>query len=186
MALKLVLQLLGTPLPNAERVDLMATSTVTLTMARRFQTTEEKVFAAWTKPELMKKWLFTTEATNQKAVNQPVQGGSWEIIDRRGGTDYRAIGNYIEVSPPHKLVFTFEMPQFNSLEDRITVWISSVENSVEMAFIQEIVVPHEEGWTDDDIKRAGMEFSGQSEEGWDQMFQNLQQLVEKPASDEME
>ena len=162
----------------------MATSTVTLTMARRFNTTEKKVFDAWTKPEIMKKWLFTSEETNKAAGNELRQGGNWEIVDHRDGKDYRAIGKYIEVSPPHKLVFTFEMPQFNDLEDRITVWISSVENSVEMAFIQEIVVPHEEGWTEEDIKKAGMEFSSQSEEGWGQMFQNLRQLVENSAVEE--
>ena len=157
----------------------MTTSTVVLSMARRFNASEKEVYEAWTNPQLMKKWLFTAEDTNQVAVNSLRAGGSWEIVDRRDNTDYRAIGEYLELKPPHKLMFSFKMPQFNDLEDRITVWISMVQNACEMAFVQEIVVPHEEGWTKEDIKKASEEFISQSKEGWSMMFENLRQLVEQ-------
>ena len=156
----------------------MTTSTVSLSMARRFNASDKAVYEAWTTPELMKKWLFTTEDSNQVAKNSLRMGGGWEIVDRREGTDYRAIGEYLELKPPHKLMFSFKMPQFNDLEDRITVWISMVQNSCEMAFVQEITVPHEEGWTEEDVKRAGTEFSEESRKGWSLMFENLKQLVE--------
>ena len=157
----------------------LTTSTVTLSMARRFNASDKAVYEAWTNPELMKKWLFTAEDTNQVAKNALRAGGTWEIVDRREGMDYRAIGEYLELKPPHKLMFTFKMPQFNDLEDRITVWISMVQDSCEMAFVQEIIVPHEEGWTEEDIKKAGEEYSSQSKEGWSMMFENLRQLVEQ-------
>lgn len=156
----------------------MTTSTVTLTMTRRYHASDKAVYEAWTNPELMKKWLFTAEATNQVAKNSLREGGSWEIIDRREGVDYRATGKYLELKPPHKLTFSFKMPQFNDLEDRVTVWISMVQDSCEMAFVQEIVVPHEEGWTEEDIKKTGEEYSSQSKEGWSLMFEKLKQLVE--------
>ncbi|WP_040851612.1 SRPBCC family protein [Planococcus antarcticus] len=156
----------------------LTTLTVTLSMARRFNASDKAVYEAWTNPELMKKWLFTQQGTNQVAKNSLREGGSWEIIDRREGVDYRAIGEYLELKPPHKLRFTFKMPQFNGLEDRITIWISMVQNSCEMTFVQEIVVPHEEGWTEDDIKRVSAEFSNESHEGWSLMFENLRKLVE--------
>ncbi|WP_308788557.1 SRPBCC family protein [Planomicrobium stackebrandtii] len=157
----------------------LTTSTVTLSMARRFNASDKAVYEAWTNPELMKKWLFTQEDTNQATKNSLRVGGAWEIVDRREGVDYRAIGEYLELKPPHKLMFSFKMPQFNDLEDRVTVWISMVQNSCEMAFVQEIVVPHEEGWTEEDIKKNGEEYSSQSKEGWSMMFENLKQLVEK-------
>ncbi|WP_033543173.1 SRPBCC family protein [Planococcus sp. CAU13] len=154
------------------------TSTVVLTMARRFQASPKDVYKAWTKPELMKKWLFSTESTNQVVRNEFHIGGRWEIIDRRNGIDYQATGEYLELDPPHRLVFSFEMPQYNDLEDRIIVWVSPVLDACEMTFKQEIVVPHEEDWTDEDLEKAMSEFIGASEEGWDRMFDNLKQLVE--------
>ncbi|MBD8014881.1 SRPBCC domain-containing protein [Planococcus sp. Sa1BUA13] len=158
----------------------LTTSTVVLSMARRFNASDKAVYEAWTNPQLMKKWLFTTEDTNQVTKNSLRAGGSWEIADRREGTDYRAVGEYLELKPPHKLMFSFKMPQFNDLEDRITVWISMVQDRCEMAFVQEITVPHEEGWTEEDIKKAGDDYSSQSQEGWSGMFEKLRQLVETP------
>lgn len=156
----------------------LPTSTVVLTMARRFDAEEKAVFDAWTKPELMRQWLFTSEDTNQVVKNNLQPGGSWEIVDRREGADYRAIGEYLELKAPHRLIFTFKMPQFSDAEDRVSVWISPVQDACEMTFTQEITVPHEEGWNEGDIKKAGEEFSSQSEEGWGLMFENLKHLVE--------
>lgn len=157
----------------------MRTSAVTLSMARRFNASDKAVYEAWTNPELMKKWLFTQEDTNQVAKNSLRGGGSWEIVDLRDGVDYRAVGEYLELKPPHKLMFSFRMPQFNDHQDRITVWISMVQNNCEMAFVQDIVVPHEEGWTEEDVQRACTEFSNESRAGWSLMFEKLTQLVER-------
>lgn len=154
------------------------TSTIVLTMARRINASEEAVFSAWVEPELMKKWFFTMESTNKVAANDLRVDGTWEIVDHREGTDYRAIGEYVEINRPNKLVFTFKMPQFNDLEDHIIVAISPVGDACEMTFKQEIIVPHEEGWSAEDIENAMAEYSSQSEEGWSQMFDGLKQLVE--------
>ncbi|WKA58761.1 SRPBCC domain-containing protein [Planococcus shenhongbingii] len=154
------------------------TSTVTLNMARRFNAKSETVFEAWTNPEMMKKWLFTQESTNKVAKSDLRLGGTWEIVDHRDGVDYRAIGEYVDIIKPNKLVFTFKMPQFSDTEDVIRVFISPVQEMCEMTFSQEIVVLHEEVWTEEDIERAKAEYSTQSEEGWGQMFEGLKQLVE--------
>lgn len=154
------------------------TSTTTLTMTRRFGVTAEKVFDAWLNPEMMRKWLFTMESTNKVAKNEPRVEGAWEIVDHREGTDYRAIGEYIEIDPPSKLVFTFKMPQFSDTEDRITVDMKPFENGSELIFTQGIVVPHEKGWTEEDIKKALDDYHSQTEQGWGYMFEGLKQLVE--------
>ncbi|PSL40248.1 uncharacterized protein YndB with AHSA1/START domain [Planomicrobium soli] len=154
------------------------TSTVMISMARRFEARPERVFEAWVRPEGMKKWLFTSEATNKLVKNDLQVGGMWEIVDHRDGTDYRAIGEYQEIRQPNKLVFTFELPQFNNAVDIVRVTISEVREATEMLFTQEIVVPHEEGWSDEDAKKNLAEFGTQTEEGWSQMFDRLKQLVE--------
>src|SRR5690554_6101742 len=107
-------------------------STTTLTMTRNFEVASERVFDAWLNPDMMRKWFFTLEGTNQVAQNNPQVGGTWEIIDQRDGKNYRAIGEYLEIDPPKKLMFTFKMPQFSELEDTITVELKELEQGCEM------------------------------------------------------
>lgn len=147
-------------------------------MIRTFDVTAEKVFNAWLDPDMMKKWLFTMESTNKVAKNQPHVGGTWEIVDHREGKDYRATGEYIEINPPSKLVFTFKIPRFSNTEDSITVEFKPLAKGSEMTFKQVIIVPHQESWTEEDIQNALREFHDGSEYGWDLMFGGLKQLVE--------
>ncbi len=147
-------------------------------MTRNVDVASEKVFDAWLNPEMMKKWLFTLEGTNQVAKNNPEVGGTWEIVDRRDGKDYRAIGEYLEINPSKKLVFTFEMPQFSETVDTITINLNELPQGCEMIFTQEIIVPHEENWTKADIEKALKESHDGSEHGWNLMFMGLKELVE--------
>lgn len=117
-------------------------STTTLIMIRNFDLESERVFDAWLNPDMMRKWFFTLEGTNQVAQNYPQIGGTWGIIDHRDGKDYRAIGEYHEIDPQKKLVFTFKMPQFSDIEDTITVELEVLQQDCEMIFSQEIIVPH--------------------------------------------
>ncbi|WP_370222360.1 SRPBCC domain-containing protein [Cytobacillus sp.] len=153
-------------------------STKTLTMKREFNVKPERVFDAWLNPLMMKKWLFTLEGTNKVTQNEPKVGGGWEIVDHRGGNDYRAVGEYLEIDPPKKLVFTFKMPQFSELEDIITVEIKEIPTGCEMTFNQLIHVAPEESWTKADLERVLGEYHDQSEHGWNLMFMGLKELVE--------
>jgi uncharacterized protein YndB with AHSA1/START domain len=153
-------------------------STTTLKMTRNFDVSPERVFDAWLNPEMMRKWFFTLEGTNKAANNKPKVGGTWEIIDHRDGKDYRAIGEYLEIDPPKKLVFTFKMPQFSESEDTITVLLKELQQGCEMTFTQVIYVPHEENWTQADIEKSLGEYHDGSEHGWNLMFMGLKELVE--------
>ena len=153
-------------------------STTTLTMKREFNVKPERVFDAWLNPLMMKKWFFTLEGTNKVAQNDPKVGGGWEIVDHRGGVDYRAVGEYLEIDPPKKIVFTFKMPQFSELEDTITVELKELQQGCEMTFTQVIHVSHEENWTDSDIEKALGEMRDSTEHGWNLMFMGLKELME--------
>ncbi|MCR8844331.1 SRPBCC domain-containing protein [Paenibacillus sp. SC116] len=153
-------------------------STTVLTMARHFEVPAEKVYHAWLNPEMMKKWLFTLERTNKIIRNNPIVGGDWEIVDHRGGVDYRAIGKYVELDVPHKLVFTFKMPQFSEWEDTIAVELTETSQGCEMIFTHNINVPHEPSWTEADIEKAKAEAYDGTEHGWNLMFMGLKELVE--------
>ena len=153
-------------------------STTTLTMKREFAVTRERVFDAWLNPDMMRKWFFTLEGTNKVTRNNPEVGGTWEIVDHRQGTDYRAVGEYLEIDPPKKLVFTFKMPQFSELADTITVELAETEQGCEMTFTQLIHIVEEENWTDSDIKKVLGEYHDSTEHGWNLMFMGLKELLE--------
>ena len=153
-------------------------STTTLTMKREFDVKPEKVFDAWLNPVMMKKWFFTLEGTNKVAQNDPKVGGGWEIVDHRGGKDYRAIGEYLEINSPEKIVFTFKMPQFSELADTITVELKELGQGSGMTFTQLIHVENEKQWTDADIAIAVDEMRDGTEQGWNLMFMGLKELVE--------
>lgn len=153
-------------------------STTTLKMTRSFDVAPERVFDAWLNPKMMRKWFFTLEGTNKVAQNNPQAGGTWEIVDHRGGKDYRAIGEYLEIDSPKKIVFTFKMPQFSELIDTITVELKEFHQACEMTFTQVIHVAHEENWTESDIEKSVAEHYDGSEHGWDLMFMRLKELLE--------
>jgi uncharacterized protein YndB with AHSA1/START domain len=153
-------------------------STTTLIMKREFNVKPERVFDAWLNPEMMRKWFFTLEGTNKVTQNNPQVGGTWEIVDHRGGQDYRAFGEYLEIDPPKKIMFTFKMPQFSELEDTITVELKELQQGCEMTFTQVIHVSQEANWTESDIEKALGESHDSTEHGWNYMFMGLKELLE--------
>lgn len=154
-----------------------SSTTIRLHMTRRFEASAERLYEAWVSPDQIKKWLFTQEATNKIARNELYIGGEWQITDHREGKDYTATGEYLELDPPKRLVFTFKMPQFSDTMDTIIVELQPQKSGFEMNFTQEIVVPYEEGWQDEEIEQAKQEYHTSSEEGWKRMFDGLARLL---------
>jgi uncharacterized protein YndB with AHSA1/START domain len=96
-----------------------------LRMVRRFDAAPEQVFDAWTDPDRAAKWLFTGPDSEAHSTTFDLRiGGQWEVVDRRGGTDYRAIGEYLEILRPRRLAFTFGMPQFSPGFSKVIVEIA--------------------------------------------------------------
>jgi uncharacterized protein YndB with AHSA1/START domain len=123
-----------------------------LRMSRRFDATPERLFDAWTDPRVAHGWLFTGPESESHAVEMDLRvGGRWKIVDRRGGVDYTAIGEYLEIERPGRLVFTFGMPQFSPLFDKVTVEIAPDGDGATMTLSQEGLPPEHvpaarDGW----------------------------------------
>jgi uncharacterized protein YndB with AHSA1/START domain len=124
----------------------------TLRMVRRFEAPPERVFDAWTDPDLAAAWLFTGLDSEHHTTQIDLRvGGPWEIVDRRGGVDYRATGEYLEIDRPRRLKFTFGMPQFSEAFTTVTVEIEAHGTGARMTLIQdglapETIAPLEQGW----------------------------------------
>lgn len=153
-------------------------SVVNLTMNRDFNVKPEKLFEAWTIPDLFRNWFMTLQATNKIAKNDLQVGGEWEVVDQRQGQDFRAIGTYKEIVENEKLVFTFKMPQFSEYEDTLSVVFEETSAGTNMTFSHDITVLHEPDWTEEDIQKAEQAYRDSTEEGYNYMFMGLKELVE--------
>lgn len=136
---------------------LIADPTRRLVMQRRFNASPERVFDAWTNPAIAGKWLFHGGPDAEWAKHDlPARvDAKWTVVSCRAGVEYKAEGWYVEVDRPHRLVFTFGMPETfpGSNFDRIIVeFASDGAGGCVMTFTQEGLAeadraPLEHGWT---------------------------------------
>ncbi len=84
-------------------------SDLEIAMTRIFDAPRELVFAAYTDPKHVPNWwgLRSTTTIVDKMDVRP--GGGWRYIQREpDGTEYAFRGEYREIAPPDRLVYTFE------------------------------------------------------------------------------
>lgn len=79
-----------------------------LIMTRRFAAPRERVFAAWTEPEMFKKW-FGPEAVSVSDVTIDLRvHGAYKItMQEPDGRTVEHGGTYVTITPPEKLAFTW-------------------------------------------------------------------------------
>jgi len=92
-----------------------------LRIVRQFNVAPEFVFDVFTKPEAMRVW-WTEETTFDIDLRV---GGQWAIIRKEAETVYTATGEYLEIENPHRLKYTYGMPQFSQNSDTISIDIAA-------------------------------------------------------------
>lgn len=79
-----------------------------LELKRIFNAPVERVFDAWTKPEVLAKWFGPEGFSVNRSDVQLSVGGSYDIeICSPDGNLIRHFGEYLEISRPSKLTFTW-------------------------------------------------------------------------------
>lgn len=143
-----------------------------LRMTRRYTAPIARVYAAWLVPEIAAKWLFTNPQSDASTTHMDARvGGRWMITDIRGGVTYTAEGEYLELDPPHRIVFTFMMKQFSPNADTITVEFFEDGAETVMVFTQSgIDIANELANLPEDETQT-------SEHGWTLMFLALGEAV---------
>jgi uncharacterized protein YndB with AHSA1/START domain len=133
-----------------------------LRMTRRFDVAPERVFDAWVDPALAAKWLFTspTSESHSTEIDASV-GGGWVVTDRRDGVDYKALGEYLQIDRPRRLVFSFGMPQFSDAFNTVTIKVEPDGDGCLMTLTQDnLPTEHHEP----------------TRRGWEEMFHTLAAL----------
>lgn len=79
-----------------------------LTLKRRFKASPAKVFAAWTDPALLVRWMGPNEIENISADCDPCVGGAYRCVMRAAdGEMHDVSGVYREIVKDEKIVFTW-------------------------------------------------------------------------------
>lgn len=79
----------------------------TLSLTRDFNAPREKVFQAWTDPEILVKWFGPQGVTTESAQIDLTVGGKYQFTLRLpDGQIATHQGEYREIDPPNRLVFT--------------------------------------------------------------------------------
>ena len=124
-----------------------------LTIKRRFKAAPARVFAAWTDPEKMSRWLGPPDVLKVEAKTDPRIGGRYHIRMVLANDEHNVIGVYREIVPNEKIVFTWAWISTPERESLVTVTIKpDGDGSImtlhhEQFFDEAARDNHNKGWT---------------------------------------
>lgn len=145
-----------------------------LTLTRIINAPREKVYAAWTQPELLKQWFAPLPYTTPRAeLDVRTGGASLIVMQGPDGTEIPCPGVYLEVVPNERLVSTdaYTKPWEPSEKPFMTLILSFADAGAGKTNYTARVVH----WTEAD--REAHEKMG-FHEGWTQCTEQLAALVE--------
>ena len=129
----------------------------TLYMKRTFKASREKVFDAWTKPDMLKQWFAGSDDMVGSVAEVDLRvGGRFRMGMKHvpTGKEHIATGVYKEVRFPERLVFTWKWEEKPDDADmQITIQLTELDGMTEMHFTHELFPgkkdrdEHEHGWT---------------------------------------
>lgn len=141
-------------------------------MTRVFNAPRDLVFAAYTDPKHVPNWWGLRRSTTIVDKMDVRPGGLWRYIQREpDGAEYGFNGEYREVVPPEKLVYTFE---FEGLPGHVVVDTVTFEEE-ENGKTRVTALSHFANVEDrDGMVASGMEFG--ANQSWDRLEELLATL----------
>ena len=113
----------------------------------------KQVFEAWTRPELMARWFFAGEGWATKVSADVRVGGRYELTMRDpSGAEHAQFGEYREIVPVTRLVFTWSFPPLAVIDSVVTVRLVDLGTRTELELTHllppdpDIRRSHQEGW----------------------------------------
>lgn len=148
------------------------TGPLVLRIERTFNASRERVFAAWTTPEIIRQWSAPAGLRVADGEGHVVPGGRWRVVMVNDTTGERhvAVGTYLEVERPVRLHYTHAWQgEDESFEEAmthattVTIEFHETGSQSRMVFIQ-----------------AGFESAGSRDghaDGWKSCFDLLAHLL---------
>jgi uncharacterized protein YndB with AHSA1/START domain len=140
---------------------------------RVFDAPRDRVFAIYTDPELIPQWWGPREMTTRVDVMDVRAGGAWRFVMRGpDGEETGFRGTYREVSPPERIVQTFE---WEGMPGHVSVDTASFEDLGERTRVVTTSIFHTAE------ERDGMLGSGM-ERGLNETYARLDELLAREAA----
>ena len=124
-----------------------------LTLKRRLKAPPAKVFAAWTDPEKVKRWMGPGEVKALHVESDPRTGGRYHwVMQAPDGEEHDVSGVYREVVADRKLVFTWAWKTMPERQSLVTVLLEPDGDGTlltlthEQFFDEEARDRHQSGW----------------------------------------
>jgi uncharacterized protein YndB with AHSA1/START domain len=125
-----------------------------LTIKRRFNAPPANVFAAWTDPEKVKRWMGPGEVQVLSVDSDARTGGRYRwVMQAPSGEIHDVSGVYREVVPNEKLVFTWAWKTTPERESLVTLTFKPDNGGTlmtlthEQFFDEDARDRHNQGWT---------------------------------------
>lgn len=123
-------------------------------LQRLLPASPQEVFDAWTDPESLEQWLCPGTVSLTRVELDVRVGGHFRIVMRDATKDLVHTGEYREITPPHRLVFTWCSNGTYNQETLVTVELHPRGNKTELVLTHERLPDassagkHEDGWQD--------------------------------------
>lgn len=139
-----------------------------LRLSRLYPVAPEKVWRAWTDPQALSAWFGPGEPNSVTLAEIDLRpGGRWRIGFRTpDGEAHEVGGEYVEVVPPEKLVFSWAWHSTPERVSRVTLLLRAAEGGTALDF------RHERFF--DQAARDG------HAHGWSLTFEKLDAWVRRP------
>ena len=113
----------------------------TIDIRKVIQAPRERVYAAFTTPELAKQWWSGDGWTHTELILDARPGGTWrfQMCNDETGQTFTSEGTYLEAVEPERLVWTNSWEGDGGVrrETRVTVTFAVVEGGTEVHVVQE-------------------------------------------------
>jgi uncharacterized protein YndB with AHSA1/START domain len=149
-------------------------------ITRQFPASREEIFSAWTEPEHFRQWFTPPGGSSPSAELDLRPGGKYRVTmkpPRELPGPIHAVGSYLEVLPPERLVYTFgweyegprgladldrRLRDLENVDSRVTVQLRDLGDSTEVSVTHERLATqdlrafHLWGWESSLDKLAGL------------------------------
>jgi uncharacterized protein YndB with AHSA1/START domain len=138
-----------------------------VSVKRFLRARRELVFEAWTRPDLMARWFFPGDGWTAAITSDLKVGGRYEVAMRDAdGGRHAQFGEYREIVPVSRLVFTWSCPELSVVDSVVTIDLVDHGDRTELRLTHELP-------PDPRIRRG-------HEEGWEGCLGNLEKLLSNP------